>query len=265
MSGPQGPDPTQPWQPTQGEGQQSGEDHTQHVSPWQQSSGDQGWQATGGEQQTWQAPAYTPTEYGQYQQPPTPYYPPSQSYPQGYPQQDQYGGQTAAYPQQPGQYGQPQPGQYGQPSQYGQPGQSGQYGQPGQYPQPVQYGQYPGAYGQPPASPKRSKAMVGSVLGVLAAVAVAVILVLGFWAPGFFVTTKLDVSKANAGVQQILTDSTKGYGAKNVKDVKCNNGQNPTVKKGASFDCDVSIDGTKRSVTATFQDNKGTYEVGRPK
>jgi len=46
MSGPQGPDPTQPWQPTQGEGQQSGEDHTQHVSPWQQSSGDQGWQAT---------------------------------------------------------------------------------------------------------------------------------------------------------------------------------------------------------------------------
>ena len=67
------------------------------------------------------------------------------------------------------------------------------------------------------------------------------------------------------GVQQILTDETNGYGAKNVKDVKCNNGQNPTVKKGSSFDCDVSIDGTKRQVTVTFQDNKGTYEVGRPK
>jgi hypothetical protein len=92
-----------------------------------------------------------------------------------------------------------------------------------------------------------------------------VILVLGFWAPGFFVTTQLDVSKAQAGVQQVLTDSTNGYGAKNVKDVKCNNGQNPTVKKGQSFDCDVSIDGTKRSVTVTFQDSKGTYEVGRPK
>src|ERR1700684_3978055 len=110
MSEPQGPDPTQQWQPTQGEGQQSGEAHTQHVSPWQQSSGEQGWQATGGEQQTWQAPAYTPTEYGQYQQPPTSYYPPSQSYPQGYPQQDQYGGQTAAYPQQPGQYRPPPAG-----------------------------------------------------------------------------------------------------------------------------------------------------------
>jgi len=27
----------------------------------------------------------------------------------------------------------------------------------------------------------------------------------------------------------------------------------------------VSIDGTKRQVTVTFQDAKGTYEVGRPK
>jgi hypothetical protein len=103
------------------------------------------------------------------------------------------------------------------------------------------------------------------VIGVFAAILVAVILVLGFWQPGFFVTTKLDVSKAQAGVQKILTDNTNGYGAKNVKDVKCNNGQNPTVKKGGSFDCDVSIDGTKRQVTVTFQDNKGTYEVGRPK
>lgn len=255
MSGPQGSDPTQGWQPPQGEGQQSGEEQTQQASPWQQQpGGEQGWQAAGGEQQTWQPPAYTPTEYGQYQQPPVPYYPPTQ-YPQGYPQQGQYPGQ-AAYGPQPGQYGQ-QPGQYGP--------QPGQYGQPGQYPQPGQYGQYPGPYGQPPAGPKRSKKTVVTIAGVLAAVVVAVILVLGFWAPGFFVTTKLDVSKAEAGVQQILTDPTNGYGARNVKDVKCNNGQNPTVKKGQTFDCDVNIDGTKRSVTVTFQDNKGTYEVGRPK
>jgi hypothetical protein len=37
------------------------------------------------------------------------------------------------------------------------------------------------------------------------------------------------------------------------------------VKKGETFDCEVSIDGTKRQVTVTFQDNEGTYEVGRPK
>ncbi len=45
-------------------------------------------------------------------------------------------------------------------------------------------------------------------------------LVLGFWKPGFFVTTKLDVNAAQTGVQQILADEANGYGAKNVKDVK---------------------------------------------
>ncbi|OOK73880.1 hypothetical protein BZL30_4426 [Mycobacterium kansasii] len=93
---------------------------------------------------------------------------------------------------------------------------------------------------------------------------IGIVLVVGFWQPGFFVTTKLDVNKANSGVQQILTDETNGYGAKNVKDVKCNNGVNPTVKKGATFECTVSIDGASKHVTVTFQDNKGTYEVGRP-
>ena len=60
-------------------------------------------------------------------------------------------------------------------------------------------------------------------------------------------------------------DEANGYGAKNVKDVKCNGGPSPTVKKGDTFNCEVSIDGTKRQVTVTFQDDKGTYEVGRPK
>ena len=62
----------------------------------------------------------------------------------------------------------------------------------------------------------------------------------------------------------VLTDETNGYGAKNVNDVKCNNGVSPTVKKGDTFNCEVSIDGTKRQVTVTFQDDKGTYEDGRP-
>jgi hypothetical protein len=259
MSGPQGSDPNQPWQPPgQGEKQQAtgGDQPTaQAPSPWQQPTADQS---------TWQAPAYTSAEYPQYQQQTGQFYPPYQQTVPGYPQPDQYG--------QPTQYG--QPGQYGQPTQYGQPGpypQPGQYGQPTQYGQPGQYpGQYgqpqfPGQYGPPGERSKRSTAVIGTVIGVFAAIVVAVVLVLGFWAPGFFVTTKLDINKAQAGVQQILSDETNGYGAKNVKDVKCNNGQNPTVKKGATFDCDVSIDGTKRQVTVTFQDNKGTYEVGRPK
>ncbi len=115
------------------------------------------------------------------------------------------------------------------------------------------------------ASTGSTRRTAGGVIGLLAAIIVAVVLVLGFWKPGFFVTTKLDISAAQSGVQQILTDEANGYGAKNVKDVKCNSGQSPTVKKGDTFNCEVSIDGTKRQVTVTFQDDKGTYEVGRPK
>ena len=256
MSGPQGSD--QQWQPPGESGDRSSEP-TQVGSPWQQQPP--------AHEAAWQAPAYTPpAEYPQYEQPT------EQAYPQ---QPGQYG--QPDHHGQPGQYGQPQYGQpqYGQPGQYGQYGQPGQYGQSGQYGQPGQYGAQPGQYGQPGQYPqqyppyeqpgkKRSVALIGGVVGVIAFLLIAVVLVLGFWEPGFFVTTKLDVNKAQAGVQQILTDETNGYGAKNVKDVKCNHGQDPTVTKGGTFDCSVSIDGAQKHVTVTFQDNKGTYEVGRP-
>ncbi|MDT7732053.1 MAG: hypothetical protein QOK45_2306 [Mycobacterium sp.] len=278
MSGPQGSDPTQPWpgqQPEPGKDQPSSEP-----------SGDQGWQPpTSGADQpttaapTWQPPAYDPQQqqYPQYPQQPPAYQPeqpaaPAYQPPPQYPPTEQFGQQPTEYSPQayPSQY--PQPGQYGQqygqqPADYGQqPG--AQYGQqPPQYgQQPGQYGQYP-QYGTPPGEEgsKRSLAVIGGVIGLLAAIVVAAVLVMGFWKPGFFMTTKLDVSAAQSGVQQILTDESNGYGAKNVKDVKCNQGNSPTVKKGDSFNCEVSIDGTKRQVTVTFQDNNGTYEVGRPK
>jgi hypothetical protein len=241
MSGPQGPDQTQPW---------SGQDQ-----PSSDPSNQQAWQppAPGQDHHAWQQqpPAYSPQQYPSYQQPGQQPYAPPQQYP---PTEQQFGQPPTqdytqqAYPQ----YGQ-QPGQYGQ--------QPGQYGQ-----QPGQYGQYP-QYGstEPAGGSKRSLAVVGGIIGLLAALVVAVVAVLGFWKPGFFVTTKLDVNAAQSGVQQILTDESNGYGAKNVKDVKCNNGESPTVKKGDTFNCEVSIDGTKRQVTVTFQDNNGTYEVGRPK
>lgn len=237
MSGPQEPDPHQSWQPPGQVADHSSEPTMAAGSPWQHQQPHEG---------AWQAPAYTP----QYQQPADP----------AYPQQ---------YPSSPAGYGQPDFGsqatQFGPPPQFGPAGQYSQ--QPGPYGQPGQYGQYPpqfGPYGPVGKGSKRSVAVIGGVIGVIAVLFVGAILVLGFWQPGFFVTTKLSVSKANAGVQQVLTDETNGYGAKNVKDVKCNNGSDPTVKKGATFDCSVSIDGTAKHVTVTFQDNKGTYEVGRP-
>lgn len=242
MSGPQGSDPTG-WQ-----GQDQPAQGSEQPPVWGPPAGS--------ETPAWQPQAY-PQQY-QYGQP------------QGYPAAPPYGApQTGAPEYNP--YGQPvQPGQYGQPGPYGQP-QYGQYPQPGQYPgQPGQYPGQPGQYnpyGVPggPEAGKKSMKAAGVLLGALAAVALLAVLILGFWKPGFFVTTKLDVNKAQQGVQQILTDESNGYGAKNVKDVKCNNGANPTVKKGDNFTCEVSIDGTKRQVTVTFQDDKGTYEVGRPK
>ena len=248
MSGPQGSDPNQQWAPPQSGQPGHGEEQPA-------ASSEEGGQQAGHE--AWQQPAYSPQQYPSYQPPQSsPYAPPQQ-----YAPTEQFG-QAPPYGQ-PGQY--PPPGQFGQHPEYGQhPSQFGQ--QPGQFPQPGQYGQFP-QYGQPPPEQgsKRSLAVIGGIIGVLAAIIIAVVLVLGFWKPGFFVTTKLDVNKAQAGVQQILTDETNGYGAKNVKDVKCNNGQNPRVRKGDTFNCDVSIDGTKRQVTVTFQDDNGTYEVGRPK
>jgi hypothetical protein len=239
MSGPQGPD-ANPWQGSGADQPATG------AEPYTETPA---WAPPGTEMPAWQPPAY-PQPYPQYGQPPVaPGYPPTQPY-----------GAPTEY--NPAAYG--QPGPYGQPGGYGPPPPYGQYPQPGVYPgQPGQYA----PYGQPGADDagKKSKRATAIVLGSLAALLLLAVLVLGFWKPGFFVTTKLDVNKAQQGVQQILTDESNGYGAKNVNDVKCNNGQNPTVKKGDTFTCEVSIDGTKRQVTVTFQDDKGTYEVGRPK
>ncbi|MCK0174352.1 MULTISPECIES: DUF4333 domain-containing protein [Mycobacteriaceae] len=256
MSGPQGSDPNQPWtgqQPEAGQDQPGGDQSAWQSAP---TGGDQPPADTSWQQQP---PAYTPQQYGQYQ--PTQQQPAYQPYPQQpYGAPDQYGQPQYGQPQ----YGQPQ---YGQPQQYGQP--TPQYGQPPygqptqQYGQPGQYGTYP----QPGSDDgsKKSMKVIGGVVAALAVLIIAVVGILGFVTPGFFVTTKLDIDAAQSGVQQILTDEANGYGAKNVRDVRCNNGDSPVVKKGETFDCEVSIDGTKREVTVTFQDDDGTYEVGRPR
>ena len=278
MSGPQGPD-ANPWQGSGADQPAAGAEQPYAEQPY---SGAPSWpqaDSTAAETPAWAPPG---TEAPVWGQPPPAYnpqqYPPQFGQPvQGYPQP--YGAPAEYNPAAYGQPGQPNP--YGAPPQYGQYPQGqypqgqypqGQYPQ-GQYPQqpvgyppPGQPGQYP-PYGQPGGEElaKKSTRTTAAILGSLGALLLAAVLLLGFWKPGFFVTTKLDVDKAQQGVQQILTDEASGYGAKNVNDVKCNNGQNPTVRKGDTFNCEVSIDGTKRQVTVTFQDDKGTYEVGRPK
>ena len=267
MSGPQGPE-ANPWQVSGTDQPVAGAEEPYTAAPAWQPAEPTGvetpaWAPPGTEAPVWgqPAPAYNPQQYP----------PPAQQYgqPPGYPQP--YG--TAPYGTAPqgtpleynaAPYG--QPGLYGQPGPYGPPPQYGQYPQQPGYPPPGQPGQY-APYGQPgmEEAAKKSTRATAAILGSLGAVLLAALLILGFWKPGFFVTTTLDVNKAQQGVQQILTDEAGGYGAKNVNDVRCNNGQNPTVRKGDTFNCEVSIDGTKRQVTVTFQYDKGTYEVGRPK
>ena len=75
----------------------------------------------------------------------------------------------------------------------------------------------------------------------------------------------LNVSKAEAGVQRILLDPDDGYGATNVSDVVCNDGNDPEIRKGASFTCQVVVEGRKRQVLVVFSDDNGTYEVDRPR
>jgi hypothetical protein len=235
MTGPSGQDPNQAW-----------------------SSGGQ--PPTGPEESsTWQQPAYPQSEP----------YAPAEQYPgPEFPATEQYPG-AEAYP---GTAPQPEayPGTAPQPEAYPGAGTPYPYGQPTGYdPSGAQY-PLPGApFGEPPAEAPPQKGSKGKV-AVLAGIGVLVLALIavgvtGFWKPGYFVTTKLDVAKAQEGVAKILTDDVNGYGLKDVKDVKCNSGQNPTVKKDGTFECDATIEGQHRKLTVTFQDNSGTYEVGRPK
>jgi len=78
-------------------------------------------------------------------------------------------------------------------------------------------------------------------------------------------TKVLDVAKTQRQVEQILRDPLEGYGAGTVNAVVCNNGVNPTIKRGSEFSCTATVDGTQRRIAAVFQDDDGTYAVDRPR
>lgn len=112
-----------------------------------------------------------------------------------------------------------------------------------------------------PSSGRTKRAM--QVIAALA-VAAAALLVLGLWKPGFLNTTKLDLTIAQRDIEQLLSDRANGYGLTAVADVKCNNGENPTVRPGTTFTCTVSIGGSPRHVTVTFDNSAGDYTVSLP-
>ena len=187
--------------------------------------------------------------------------------PQQWGQQPQYGQQPGgAYPpsgpqpQQPG-YGQPQDPQ----QQWGQQPQQPQWGQ-----QPPPYGQQPGGaypqtgpqqYGQPPGYPTgEKKSKKGLFIGLGAVVVVlAVIGILGFVTPGFFVTKVFDNTAVQTGVTKILTENYKIPG---VTGVTCPPQQ--PVKDGATFQCTATVAGKAQTVPITVKGADGNYEVGTP-
>jgi hypothetical protein len=214
---------------------------------------------------TQQMPVVPPAAPSQFE---APGYPPQAPYQQAPPSSQQGYPAPAAYPPPsypPAQQGYPpaQPA-YGQPpyqAEQGYPpqGYAGQqqYGQQQQYAQP-QYGQQPyGQYGQqqygqqaayaPYAARPEKKQRIGLWLALVAAV---VVIALG---AGAFI-----VKPAFLGFKKVLdhtaVENTVKQGG--YTNVKCNDGKDPKVKKGATFTC--VADGGKK-VTVTITDSKGDY------
>lgn len=68
-----------------------------------------------------------------------------------------------------------------------------------------------------------------------------------------------DAPVLEEGVHRILTEE---YYVAGVDDVRCP--ANEEVKVGRQFECEVVIEGTRRSVTITVRSEEGEYEVEPP-
>jgi hypothetical protein len=140
--------------------------------------------------------------------------------------------------------------------QYGQPGY--QYGQQGYPPSGPRQEEHHTRQGRAEGRTPQRRILLPWLLGGVAAVGVAVLLILGFVVPGYFTNTVFDQNAIQAGVQRILTDE---YG-QNAIAVRCPPDQQ--VQQGATFTCTATIDGKLRNVAITVKTSAGEYEVARP-
>jgi hypothetical protein len=134
------------------------------------------------------------------------------------------------------------------PSEWGAP----------QWGPPEQGGRWEDHGDQPPGPAPRRRTALPLVLVVVALLAV-VVAVLGFVAPGFFVTKVLDTAAVQAGVARVLSQD---YGLADVGPVSCPDGV--AVVPGAGFTCRATIAGEEVPVPVRITDGDGGYEVGRP-
>ncbi len=224
--------------------------------PGQQSYGARTWGQQPDAQQEYAQQEYAQPQYGQpqYGQPPDhgqPPYPDYRQQPQGPPAEQRIGGGQRVWDpvEQQGW------GQQGPPSTQQRPGAQPQGSQP-QGSQPWDPG-HP-VLPDPPAREGSGPTKLQLILGGAGVLMIALILVLGFVAPGYFLTRVFSAAAVQDGVQRVLTDD---YGLK-VGSVTCAEGV--AVTAGASFDCDATIDGRQWSVPIRITSSDGRYEVGRP-
>ncbi len=128
-----------------------------------------------------------------------------------------------------------------------------------------QLGQYPVPPAPiPPAQIGRGWLWAVLAVGAVVLSAVAVLVVLRVGPIKSLTADKLNIKAAEAGVRNVLTDPTAGYGLAKVNDVICNHGVDPTIFKGHTFTCDLTVNGHQAQATVTFVDDRGSYSVGRP-
>ena len=96
--------------------------------------------------------------------------------------------------------------------------------------------------------------------GLLAVVLAAIVLVLGFVAPGSLLRDVFDSRGVADGVQQVLRDA---YRIDGVRSVSCPGGQ--PAEPGTRFDCRAVIGDKSRTVTVAVVDSDGRFEVSRPR
>lgn len=118
----------------------------------------------------------------------------------------------------------------------------------------------PPAAARPRPARRKKSGLPWIVGGLLAVVLVAIVLVLGFVAPGSLLRNVFDSRGVADGVRQVLRDT---YRVDGVGSVSCPADQ--PAELGSRFDCRADIGGASRSVTVTVTDSDGRYEVGHPR
>ena len=116
--------------------------------------------------------------------------------------------------------------------------------------------------GYPPRPHRKTAQQRGRqrlLVAVVTALVVVIVLVLGFFTPGWFVTRVFDSAAVQTGVAKILAND---YATDGVADVRCP--QDVRVTSGATFTCDATIDGDPVTIPVTVTDDRGGYQVGRP-